>query len=464
MDIRKAAIEQSAQYFDAGQFQSDLAVMVAVPSESQDARAHAHLQNYLDFCMIPRLTQMGFSCEILPNPNPGVAPFLLAERIEAADLPTVLSYGHGDVVRGQSEKWREGLSPFTLVDEDEKLFGRGSADNKGQHLINLMALSSVLSVQGKIGFNFKFLFEMGEEIGSPGLKEICESHKSRLSADVFIASDGPRISPSTPTIFTGSRGGINFDLVVNLRDGAHHSGNFGGLLADPAQILAHALAVITDARGQIKVPEWRPDSLTPEIKAILADLPPIDAGFPLDADWGEASLTMAERVFGWNSFAVLAMESGNPAAPVNAICGYAKASCQLRFVVGTETNDILPALRRHLNNHGLSLVSVEQADGNSFPATRLDLDHPWLSFVAASLGQTCGIAPNLLPNLGGSLPNDCFADVLGLPTIWIPHSYAGCCQHAPNEHVLKPLARQALICMTGLFVDIAHSGKTVRSI
>ena len=66
--------------------------------------------------------------------------------------------------------------------------------------------------------------------------------------------------------------------------------------------------------------------------------------------------------------------------------------------------------------------------------------------------------PHILPNLGGSLPNDCFAEVLGLPTIWVPHSYAGCNQHAPNEHVLKPLSRQALLGMTGLFADIALKG------
>lgn len=464
MDIHKAALEQSARFFDTGQFKSDLAEMVAVPSKSQDTEAFEHLLDYLNRCMIPRLSQMGFANELLTNPKARGAPLLLAERLEADDLPTVLSYGHGDVVRGQADQWREGLAPFTLIDEGARFYGRGCADNKGQHLINLVALESVLQVQGKLGFNFKLLFEMGEEIGSPGLKEICQSHKNRLSADVFIASDGPRISPDTPTIFTGSRGGINFDLVVNLWDGAHHSGNFGGLLADPAQILAHALAVITDARGQIKVPEWRPDSLTPEVKAVLANLPPVEAGFPLDADWGEKSLTMAERVFGWNSFVVLAMKSGNPAAPVNAISGFAKASCQLRFVVGTDADDILAALRRHLDSHGFSQVEVVQAEGNPFPATRLDLDHPWLSFVTASLGKTSGVSPDLLPNLGGSLPNDCFAEVLGLPTIWIPHSYAGCCQHAPNEHILKPLARQALLCMTGLFADISMSGSKAGSI
>ena len=456
-----AALEHSARYFDRGQFQTDLARLVALPSESQNPHAPEHLQNYLDHCIIPMLGQMGFTCRVLTNPKRGAGPFLLAERIEAADGPTILTYGHGDVVRGQGDQWRDGLSPFELVKEGDRLYGRGSADNKGQHLINLMALASVLAVQDTLGFNFKILFEMGEEIGSPGLKEICATYKDQLAADVFIASDGPRVSPDNPTIFTGSRGGLNFDLVVNLRDEAHHSGNFGGLLADPAQILAHALSVIADPRGQIQVPEWRPTSLTPEIKKVLAALPPVDAGFPLDENWGEQTLTMAERVFGWNSFAVLAMKSGNPEAPVNAISGFAKASCQLRFVVGTDPDDILPALRRHLDGLGFAQVDVVQAEGNPFPATRLDMDHPWLSFVAASLETTCGVAPDLLPNLGGSLPNDCFADVLGLPTIWIPHSYAGCCQHAPNEHILEPLARQALTCMTGLFADIAQSGARI---
>ena len=462
MDLRDAALRQSAVYFDSGQFQSDLAGLVAIPSESQNPARSADIQAYLDLCIIPMLSEMGFTCSILPNPKPEAGPFLLAERVEDTRLATILTYGHGDVVRGQEDQWRDGLSPFKLVAEDDRLYGRGSADNKGQHLINLKALASLLEVQGHLGFNVKILFEMGEEIGSPGLREICEAHKERLAADVFIASDGPRISPQTPTIFTGSRGGINFDLVVNLRDEAHHSGNFGGLLADPAQILAHALAVITDARGQIQVPEWRPDSLTPKIKGVLAALPPVDAGFALDQAWGEASLSMAERVFGWNSFAVLAMKSGNPEAPVNAISGSARASCQLRFVVGTDPKEILPALRRHLDRHGFSQVQVVEAEGKPFAATRLDMDHPWLSFVAASLKASCGTPPDLLPNLGGSLPNDCFADVLDLPTIWIPHSYAGCAQHAPNEHILKPLARQALLCMTGLFVDIAQSGSEIE--
>ena len=248
-------------------------------------------------------------------------------------------------------------------------------------------------------------------------------------------------------------------MVVDLRESANHSGNFGGLIADPAIILAHAIASITDERGQIQIPEWRPTSLTPRIREVIAALPPVDTGsIEIDENWGEESLTPQERVLGWNSFAVLAMKSGVPEAPVNAISGYAKATCQLRFVVGTDPDDIIPALRRHLAAKGFDKVEVVKAERHAFPATRLDPDHPWVRFAAKSLEASTGTKPHILPNLGGSLPNDCFADVLGLPTIWIPHSYAACSQHAPNEHILKSLSRQALQGMTGLFWDIAAKG------
>jgi len=312
-----------------------------------------------------------------------------------------------------------------------------------------------LQAQGHLGFNVKFVMEMSEEIGSPGLAEMMQIHREALQADVLIASDGPRLSADCPTMFMGSRGALNFDLVVDLREGAHHSGNWGGLLADPAVILAQALSGICDVRGQIKVPEWRPTSLTAEIRAALAQLPQTNSSDPeVDPNWGEEGLTPTERAFGWNSFAILAMTSGRPEAPVNAISGSAQARCQLRYVVGTDPDDILPALRRHLAALGFDQVEVREADTGAARATRLEPDHPWVRFTEASILRTTGKAPHVLPNLAGSLPNDCFADVLGLPTVWIPHSYLGCNQHAPNEHVLKSICCEGMQMMAGLFYDI----------
>ncbi|MGH8704803.1 MAG: M20 family metallopeptidase [Burkholderiales bacterium] len=462
---RERAIAHAERYFDEGGFFADLARRVAIPTESQNSERSAELARYLSSEMQPSFEKLGFRCRTLENPAPGGGPFLLAERIEDPSLVTVFSYGHGDVIRGQDGQWRSGLDPWRLTRENERLYGRGTADNKGQHSINLGAIAAAIAARGRLGFNLKVLIETGEEIGSPGLREVCAKHRAALKADVLIASDGPRLSPERPTIFLGSRGALNMDLVVDLREGAHHSGNWGGLLANPGILLAQALATVTGPRGEIKVPEWRPDTLTPAVRAALVDLE-VDGGPEapkMDSDWGEPGLTPAERVFGWSSFEVLAFLCGNPDKPVNAIPPRASCHCQLRYVVGVDPADIVPALRRHLEKAGFPMVKVSAARDGFFAATRLDPDHPWVRWTVESLKRTSGKRPAILPNLGGSLPNDIFADLLGLPTVWIPHSYAACSQHAPNEHMLAPVARDGLRLMAGLMWDLGEAASLPRA-
>ena len=461
---RLAAIANAEAYFDGKGFERDLARRVAIPTESQNPARVGALREYLDDELSPVLRGMGFESQSYPNPTSG-GPFLIATRIEDAALPTVLSYGHGDVIRGLEAQWRTGLSPWQLTVEGEKMYGRGTADNKGQHTINLGALQSVIAArrvgEQPLGFNLKLLIETGEETGSPGLNDFCRAHKNALTADVFIASDGPRLSPDRPTIFLGSRGSINFDLMIELRAGAHHSGNWGGLIADPGIVLNHAIASITDARGAIRIPEWCPTNIPDNVRRALADCDPSGGegeGAPtIDLAWGEPGLSPAERVFVWSSFAVLAMKVGNPDFPVNAIAGRAWARCQLRFVVGVDPHDIVPALQRHLEREGFAQVTVTPARDEIMHATRLDPNSPWVRFAVASIAKTTGKQPAILPNLGGSLPNEVFAETLGLPTVWIPHSYSACSQHAPNEHLLAPIAREALQIMAGLFWDLGES-------
>lgn len=457
---RDTVVKLASDYALSGQLADDLAQLVARKSVSQSEGVPEELQAYLQQNMQPWLANLGFDTEIFANPREGGAPLLLASRVESADLPTVLVYGHGDVCNGEAHRWREGLDPFLLTQEGDKLFGRGTADNKIQHLINIKSMEQIIKAKGKLGFNAKIILEMAEETGSYGLREFFHAHKEALSADVLIASDGPRLAAETPTMFMGSRGGLAFNLIVNLRESDHHSGNFGGLLADPVIILSHAIASIVDQRGQIQIPEWLPNSLTPDIRAALKDLPPRKH----DADWGQADLTPSERVFGWNSMAVLAISAGNINAPQNAISGSARATCQLRFVVGTDMDAILPALRKHLDAHGFGMVQVEMARGESFKATRFSPDHPWVKFVEQSVTKTCGKPPHVLPNLAGSLPNDAFTDILGLPTIWLPHSHAECGQHGPNEHALLSIAEEGMRIMTSLFLDIGENAEHLKRI
>ncbi len=181
-----------------------------------------------------------------------------------------------------------------------------------------------------------------------------------------------------------------------------------------------------------------------------------DAGNPsIDADWGEPGLSAAERVIGWNCLEVLAMTAGNPAQPVGAIPGRASVWCQLRFVVGTPFEAIAPALRRHLDEAGFAHVDLRL--GMAGEASRLDPDDAWVAWAMQSIERTTQKKPALLPNLGGSLPNDIFMNLLGLPTLWVPHSYPGCNQHAANEHLLPSVAREGLAIMAGLFWDLGDT-------
>jgi len=458
MVSRGDAIARAERYFDEGNYLADLARRVAIPTESQNPERRGALEAYLESEMRPSLERMGFACERLENPVPGAGPFLYAERSEEPNALTLFSYAHGDVIRGQDAQWAAGRSPWQVTREGERWYGRGTADNKGQHTVNLGALASVLEVRGHLGFNLKLLIETGEETGSPGLRALCERERSRFQAQLFVASDGPRVAPQTATLFLGSRGVLNFELSVAHRTGGHHSGNWGGLLANPGIELAHAIACIASSRGEIRVPEWRPDSLTDAVRAAISDLR-IDGGPgapPIDRDWGEPGLSPAERVYGWPSFEVLAFRTGDPDRPVNAIPPRANAVCQLRTVVGIDADDILPALRRHLDRNGFSMVQIMPSRDPAMAATRLAPDHPWVRWAVDSIARTTGREPAILPNLGGSLPNDVFADVLQLPTIWVPHSYTGCSQHAPNEHLLAPLARDALRLMAGLWWDLGE--------
>ena len=454
------ALAEAGRQFDSGDFFATLATRVACRTESQSGERSAELRAYLDEQIAPALAALGFASTVHDNPVPGAPPLLTAQRLEDPALPTVLFYGHGDVVRGHEGQWADGRDPWQLSlaehADGQRWYGRGSADNKAQHSINIGALAAVMAGRaGRLGFNAKWLLEMGEETGSPGLAEFCAAHTGLLAADVLIASDGPRLRADRPTVFLGSRGVANIDLTLSLRAGGHHSGNWGGLLRNPGTVLANAIAGLVDGRGRILVPGLRPPPIPAAVRAALADIhvgggpgdPVVDEG------WGEPGLSPAERVFGWNTLEVLALGCGNPAQPVNAIPAHARATIQLRFVVGTDATRLREHLLARLAELGYGGL-IEVSEPVLMNATRLDPDNAWVRLALQALEQATGVKPALLPNLGGSLPNDVFADILGLPTVWVPHSYPACSQHAPNEHVLAPLMRQGLQMSTLLLWQV----------
>ncbi len=453
---RTEAIANAHRQFQSGEFLAELNNRVSYRTESQNAERGDVLRAYLTEELQPAFSRLDFTTRLIESPG-GKSPFLLAEHRENASAPTVLMYGHGDVVDGMAGEWRDGIDPWRTTRVGNRVYGRGTADNKGQHSINLAALRAVREVRGgKLGFNARFIVEMGEEIGSPDLGRVCQAHRDELKADLFLGSDGPRLAAERPTVFLGCRGGIRIHLDVNLREGAHHSGNWGGVLANPATILANAIATLVDGHGRLKLEQLKPPRLTNQIRSLLADveIKPMADEPALSDNWGEDGLSAAERLYAWNTLEVLAISSGNIDNPANAIPGQARAVLQLRFVVGTQSDQVVDAVRTHLHGNGFAMVEVSATQ--RFAASRTDFDSPWIKWVADSIRQTTGKPPAILPNFGGSLPNDVFAELLGLPTIWVPHSYPGCSQHAPDEHILVSVTEEALGIMAGLFWDLGE--------
>ena len=458
MTSRAGAIARAMDHFDTGAFRETLARRVAIESTSQEPERAPELERYLAEEIGPSLERtLGVDWEILPNPV-DAGPILVGERREGEGLPTVLVYGHGDTVRGMDDRWRDGIAPWRMVVEGDRWYGRGTADNKGQHSVNFAALAAVLEERGSLGFNLRVLVETGEEIGSKGLREFAALHKTRLQADALVASDGPRVNAGRPTLFLGSRGNVNFQLAIEAREGAHHSGNWGGLISNPAVQLVNAISTLVDGKGRLLADGLKPPPISNAVRAALADLE-VDGGPDapqIEPDWGAQGLTSNERVFAWNTFEILAMESGNPAAPVNAIPPAARAVCQIRFVAGSDYESFLNVIEQHLIANGYPMVSVTTTRG-AMAATRTSLDDPWVGRAVRSFTQTTGSAPAVLPSLGGSIPNDVFTDILGMPTVWVPHSYAGCAQHAPDEHALGTVLREGLALMSGLYWDIGSA-------
>ncbi|WP_193627246.1 M20/M25/M40 family metallo-hydrolase [Brevibacterium sp. CFH 10365] len=461
-ETRAELARTAGEFVRSTDFIDRLSRRVARRTESQAPGGGPAALTYLSEEIVPELDELGFASTIHDNPESDEHPLLIAKRVEDPDLPTVLLYGHADVQFAHDAQWAEGLDPWVLTRDGDRLYGRGTADNKGQHSVNTVALRTVIeglgskgrAAEARLGYNVTILMETAEEAGSKGLRTFAAAHADDLAADLFLASDGPRIAAEVPTLFLGSRGALNFRLIAHECDGNHHSGNWGGRLRNPATVIAAAINALVDGNGVIQIPALRPDAPPASVLDAVAKLPDVveDGAPETDPDWGEPGLSPAERVFAFNVLEVLALAAGDPAQVVNAIPGAASASMQLRYVVGTDVSDFENRVRAFLEEQGIHGVAVEFE--HCMPATRLDPGARVVTAAVESIRETTGLEVAVEPNLGGTIPNDVFAEVLGLPTVWVPHSYPGCNQHAPDEHALVSILEQGAEIMTGMFWDM----------
>ena len=200
-------------------------------------------------------------------------PVTYGEKIIDENAPTVLVYGHMDVMPVDPlELWR--TDPFEPVVKDGKIWARGADDDKGQSFMHAKAFEYLVQ-SGKLACNVKFLIEGEEEVGSPNLPKFCEENKEMLKADVILVSDTSMIAPDVPSITTGLRGLAYWQVEVTGPEADLHSGLFGGAVANPINVLSKMIAQTLDDEGRIQIPGFYDDvvEVSPEEREMMAKAP-----------------------------------------------------------------------------------------------------------------------------------------------------------------------------------------------
>ena len=430
---RAGAIARARSYVESGAFEADLARRVAFKTESQLLPASLpELRRYLDEEMAPAFQRLGFTTRIYDNPLPGQGPVLLATRIEDARLPTVLGYGHGDVIRGLEDQWTKGKGPWVTARDGERLYGRGTADNKGQHTINMAALDGGA---GRARRAARLQCQVHHRDGRGGGLQGAGRAGRRPQGGLRRRRAGRLRRPAREAGAPDHDAGLprRHQLRSRLRPARGRASlrQLGRADRQPGHHPRPCAGVASSGpRASCWCRRWRrrpcprrSRSAWPTSRSTAAR-----PGRAVDAWWGEPGLTPAERVYASNVFNVLAFTTGTPGRPVNAIPPKAVANCQLRFVAGTDVDDDHAGAAARISmpraSRRVKVMPPPAVNDGRFAATRTEPDHPWAQFVAASLQRSANAKPAMLPQTGGSICNDVFTDILGMPTIWIPHSYA----------------------------------------
>jgi len=291
-------------------FIEELFSLIRIPSVS----AHSHRQPEIKQCAEhwqKLLINAGADkAEILSTKG---NPVVYATKIIDSSFPTILVYGHYDVMPAEPlELWKS--SPFEPEIRDGKIYARGADDDKGQSFMHAKAFEYLVKTN-QLKCNVKFLIEGEEEIGSPSLDAFCQEHKEMLQCDTILVSDTSMLSADTPSITTGLRGLAYWQIEVTCASRDLHSGIFGGAVANPINELTKILAQLTNDEGKITIPHFYDD--VAEVSAEERDL---IAHIPFDEEEYKKNLNIKE-VYGEIGYSTIERTGIRPALDICGIWG-----------------------------------------------------------------------------------------------------------------------------------------------
>jgi acetylornithine deacetylase/succinyl-diaminopimelate desuccinylase-like protein len=365
-------------------------------------------------------------------------PVVYAEKILSPLAPTVLVYGHYDVMPPEPlELWKS--DPFEPIVYDGRIRARGADDDKGQAMIQAKGFETALK-SGLLQCNVKFLIEGEEEIGSPSLEAFCREHKELLRADVILVSDTSMVSPDTPSLTTGLRGLAYWEIEVTGPNRDLHSGHFGGAVANPVNVLCKLLAGITDASGRITVPGFYDDveDVSSAEREMIARIPfdeeKYKASIGVDELAGEAGYATLERNSCRPSFDICGIRGGYTGEGAKTIlpsAAYAKVSC--RLVPHQQHRKIEQLFAAHLARTAPASVKVKVTALHGGQGYVCPISLPAYKAAEKAMAAAFGTPP-LAVRRGGSIPIIAtFEEVLSVKTVLMGFGLEQNAIHSPNE-------------------------------
>jgi acetylornithine deacetylase/succinyl-diaminopimelate desuccinylase-like protein len=360
------------------------------------------------------------------------------------DRATVLIYGHYDVQPVDPLKeWQS--PPFEPTVRGEDLYGRGACDDKGQLFTHMKALECFLESEGDLPVNVKCLFEGEEEIGSPNLIPFVARNRQALAADAAVASDTKMLGPDRPAISYAERGSLNFELEVRGPKHDLHSGNFGGAVHNPLQVLCEIISRLHNSAGHISVPHFydRVRQWSERERLHMLRTGPSDKEMLRDAGvgkpWGEHEYTLYERTTVRPSLAVTGIVGGYQGLGVKRVIpARALAKLNIRLVPDQDPREIESLFRKHIARVTPATVrSTVRIQSRAKPVL-LDPSHNAMRAAALAYRLGFGASPVFLRS-GGTIPVvSAFQEVLGIPTVLMGFALPDDRIHAPNEKFHLP--------------------------
>jgi acetylornithine deacetylase/succinyl-diaminopimelate desuccinylase-like protein len=426
-----------------------------IPSISADPAHAGDVDASAELCA-RLLREAGMAwVEILPTGSaeaPGSGrPAVYAEWLEAGPgAPTVLIYGHHDVQPVDPlDEWTS--PPFEPVVVGDELLARGSADDKGQVLMQIEAVRGVLAERRRLPVNLKFLIEGEEEIGSPHLEDLLWREREKLAADLVVVSDTTMEAADVPSTTVSMRGLVSFDVTLRTARSDLHSGIWGGTVPNAALVAARLAAGLHGADRRVTVPGFYDDvrELTAEEARSLAAIPFDEAEFLRQAGVpyldGEAGRTAFERIGARPTAEVVGLHSGYGGPGIKTIVpATANFKVAFRLVPDQRPQRVGEAFGEWLEAHVPPGVKFEVTPSGAVSPLLTPVDHPAMRILCSAIERVWGARP-LFSRGGGSGPEEALARVLAAPLVFLGVALPDDNFHAPNEHLdLRQLWRGVL--------------------